>query len=242
MAIKEEDKHLFAFMIDEGKQGGVFVYMPTPMGFINSGHSFVNNLSLLLSDLEMISEVDDILLEGSTEDEVLQKFELLLQRCRKFNIKISRRKVQFGESVKFAGVDLGGENGYKPAQEKCQAILDLSPPESVKDVRSFLGMANSFRNFLPRMSHSLENIRKLLSKNAVFLWQECHQKEFEDFKTALTGPLGLRPFDTSMATQLWVDFSKAGMGLVLTQTNPNDETNKRVIWCDSTSLTPAQTR
>ena len=100
------------------------------MGFINSGHSFVNNLSLLLSDLDVLSKVDDILLEGSTEDEVLHKFELLLIGCRKFNIKILRRKVQFGESVKFAGVTLGGENGYKPAQEKCQAILDLAPPES----------------------------------------------------------------------------------------------------------------
>ena len=156
-------------MIDEGKQGGVFVYTSAPMGFCNSGHSFVNNLSLLLADLDVLSEVDDILLEGSTEDEVLHKFELMLIRCRKFNIKISRRKVMFGESVKFAGVTLGGENGYKPAQEKCQAILDLAPPESVKEVRLFLGMANSFRNFLPRMSHSLENIRKLLGENAVFL-------------------------------------------------------------------------
>ena len=55
VAIKEEDKHLFAFMIDEGKQGGVFVYTSAPMGFINSGHSFVNNLSLLLSDLDILS-------------------------------------------------------------------------------------------------------------------------------------------------------------------------------------------
>ena len=85
--------------------------------------------------------------------------------------------MQFGESVKFAGLKLGGGNGYKPFQEKCQAILDLAPPMSVKEVRSFLGMANSFRNFLPRMSHSLENIRKLLGKDAVYLWQDCYQTE-----------------------------------------------------------------
>ena len=58
----------------------------------------------------------------------------------------------------------------------------------------------------------------------------------------MNGPLGLRPFDTTMNTELWVDFSKAGMGLVLTQSNPRDENDKRVIWCDSTSLTPAQAR
>ena len=113
--------------------------------------------------------------------------------------------------------------------EKCEAILNLVPPTSVKEVRSFLGMANSFRNFLPRMSHSLENIRRLLGKDSVFLWTDVHMKEFEDFKKALTGPMGLRPFDVNMATQLWVDFSKAGMGLVLTQTNPKDDQDKRVI-------------
>ena len=62
------------------------------------------------------------------------------------------------------------------------------------------------------------------------------------FKKELNGPLGLHPFDTTLETQLLVNFSKAGMGLVLTQTNPDDVNDKRVIWCDSTSLTPAQSR
>merc|ERR1712041_18926 len=140
VAIKEEDKQYFAFMVDEGKHGGVFVYTVAPMGFCNSGHSFVNNLSLLLSDLDVWSEVDDLLMEGRTEDEVLKKFEELLIRCRKFNIKISRQKVQFSETVRFAGLTLGGENGYKPFQEKCQAIIDMAPPTSAKEVRSFMGM------------------------------------------------------------------------------------------------------
>ena len=73
---------------------------------------------------------------------------------------------------------------------------------------------------MPKLSHNLDNIRKLLSKNAVFIWTELHQKEFEDFKVALNRLLGLHPFEKGMITQLWVDFSKSGMGLVLTQTNP----------------------
>merc|ERR1712112_588954 len=54
--------------------------------------------------------------------------------------------------------------------------------------------------------------------------------------------MGLKPLDSSMDTQLWVDFSKSGMGSVLTQTNPREDSDKRVIWCDSTALTPAQSR
>merc|ERR1712089_50465 len=58
----------------------------------------------------------------------------------------------------------------------------------------------------------------------------------------LLGPLGLRPFDTALETQLWVDFSKEGMGLVLTQSSPRDANDRGLVWCNSTSLTPAQSR
>ena len=75
------------------------------------------------------------------------------------------------------------------------------------------------------------NIRKLLSKDAIFLWQPEQQREFELFKKELLGPLGLRPFDTALETQLWVDFSKEGMGLVLTQSSPEDTNDRRVVWC-----------
>merc|ERR1712101_31264 len=137
IAIKEADRRFFTFMLDEGgKQGGCYQYTVAPMGFVNSCHYFIKSLSLLLADLDVLSVVDDLLLEGESEEEVLRKFEKLLDRCRQYNIRISKRKIQFGQSVVFAGLHLGGENGYKPAQEKCEAIINLSPPTSVKEVRS----------------------------------------------------------------------------------------------------------
>ena len=50
------------------------------------------------------------------------------------------------------------------------------------------------------MSDALVNIRKLLAKDAIFLWQPEQQKEFEAFKAEILGPLGLRPFDTELET------------------------------------------
>ena len=51
VAIKEEDKHLFSFLLENG----VFNYTAAPMGFINSGHCFVNALSILLADLDVLT-------------------------------------------------------------------------------------------------------------------------------------------------------------------------------------------
>ena len=123
------------------------------MGFINSGHAFVNNLSLLLADLELLSEVDDILLEGSSKDEVLKKFELLLQRCRKYNIKISRQKVQYGEQVVFAGVTIGGKEGFRLTTAKVEGIINMSHPTNLTELRSFLGAYNQLQMYLPNFAH-----------------------------------------------------------------------------------------
>ena len=82
----------------------------------------------------------------------------------------------------------------------------------------------------------------LLKKDSLFLWQEKHQKEFDNFKEILNRPLSLKPFVQGYITRLYVDYSKHCMGLVLTQQNPDKEDDKRVIWCDSTSLTLAQAK
>ena len=90
----------------------MFNYMAAPMGFTNSGHAFMNALTILLADLPVICEVDDCLLEGSDEDEDIEIFIMFLDRCRKYNIKICRRKIQCGPVVDFARMTLGGEQGF----------------------------------------------------------------------------------------------------------------------------------
>ena len=136
VGIKEEDRHLFSFLLEQG----VFNYTATPIGFTNSGHCFVNAPSILIADLDVITEVDDCLLEGATEDQVIDKFVQFLERCHKFNIKISRRKIQLGPVVNFAALTLMGGQGYRPHIEKSEAIQNLAAPTSVKEVRSFVGM------------------------------------------------------------------------------------------------------
>ena len=37
VAIKDADRKYFAFMLDEGKQGGCYVYTVAPIGIVNSG-------------------------------------------------------------------------------------------------------------------------------------------------------------------------------------------------------------
>ena len=135
------------------------------MGFINSGHSFIMIATSLLEGTEAKIEVDNITIGTKTKDELISKFKALLECCRYHNIKLSKRKLQVGTTVIFAGMLIGrGDGSYKPAPLKAKAITKLIHPMTVTKVRSLLGMLNSFKNFIPDMMQLLPNIRSLLRK------------------------------------------------------------------------------
>ena len=92
------------------------------MGFVNSGNHFVSEIMHLLQDLDLIMEVADALIQAPNEEELLDKFEALLKRCRIHNIRLARWKLKFGLVVVFAGYQIGGNDSYRPDKKKIDAL------------------------------------------------------------------------------------------------------------------------
>ena len=63
------------------------------MGFINSGHLFINIATSLLEGTEAKIEVDDVIIGAKTMDELIKKFKAFLECLRYHNIKLSKRKL-----------------------------------------------------------------------------------------------------------------------------------------------------
>ena len=77
---------------------------------------------------------------------------------------------------------------YTPMKNKCDAIINLSPPKSIKEVRQFCGMVNFLSSFLPTLRLLLVPIYKLTKKKNLFKWtQEC-QQAFDIIKDLCTKP------------------------------------------------------
>ena len=57
---------------------------------------------------------------------------------------------------------------YTPMKDKCNAILILSLPKSVKEVHQFCGMVNFLSSFLPKLRLLLVPIYEL-TKKKIFL-------------------------------------------------------------------------
>ena len=227
--ISPNSQDLFAFRLEQG----IFCYKRAAMGFSASGDYMVNITDTMLADLDLQKEVDDILLEADSCESMPEKMIPFFERCRRHGIFLSRSKIEAGTNVEYAGIEINTEIGCRPARSKYRALQDLKPPESVKELRSFMGLINYLAQICPDMRQHTPRIRALLKKENKWQWTRKHQEEFENIKEALTNDTFLKPFNPGWITQLYTDFSKQGIGFCLIQINPNDHKDKILIWASS---------
>ena len=98
-----------------------------------------------------LNQRDDILIGGTTLEDHNETLEKVLQRASDFGITLNREKCQFGvNELEFYGYKFTS-NGLKPTPEKVRAVKECTPPRTREEVRSFLGMIDTFQS----LSHSM---------------------------------------------------------------------------------------
>ena len=110
---------------------------------------------------------DDILIFINTDDpaEQLLKLTAVLETLRNHELLIKGSKTElFRSEVEFLGFQLS-QGGWAPTESKVAAIVECPAPETVKHLRSFLGMANFFRSFIPVYSEMAAPLTELLKKH-----------------------------------------------------------------------------
>jgi len=101
---------------------------------------------------------------------------------------------------------------------KIEVIKQLPPPTNLKGIRSFLGHARFYRNFLKDFSQIARLLTSLLAKDAPFIFNdECHTA-FQILKKALISAPIIQPPDWKLAFEIMCDASDFAVGAVLGQT------------------------
>ena len=104
---------------------------------------------------------DDILTHGSTIKDHEGRIIALLETARQNNLTLNSKKMQFrSQDCKFLGHRLTPE-GLKGDSDKVSEITQMKPPNTIQDLRSFLGMVNCLNRFEPTLSESTEPLRRL---------------------------------------------------------------------------------
>jgi len=131
-------------------------------------------------------------------------------------------KCQFHvQEVSFLGFVVGQE-GVKMDPSKVEAILEWSVPQSVHDIRVFLGLANFYRRFIAKFSKVVAPITALLKKGKKFRWDPAAQQAFECLKQSFTSAPILCHFDPALPVVLEADASDHALGSVISQRGLDD--------------------
>jgi hypothetical protein len=73
-------------------------------------------------------------------------------------------------------------NGIQPVHKKVEAIQRIAPLTTKKQVRSFIGLINYYRDMWPRRSEILIPLTRLTSKDVPFQWTNVEQQAFDKIK------------------------------------------------------------
>ena len=238
--IEKGSRHLFTFILPDGK----FRYTSTPMGFAPSGDIFCQATDRALRGTPALKEVDDILIQGASVEELAKSLEEVLQRCQLHHITLSVKKMQCGDTVSFAGYIISALGTDKPEcrpdPTKIEALKAFKQPTNITEVRSFLGAAQQMGAWHPDLSQATLEMRTLLKQNAPFQWTADTERSFQKIKSMMSDQCNLSSFHMDWWTELITDASYLGLGFVLIQRDDNGKWH--LIWCGSCSLTSAQTR
>ena len=190
---------------------------------------------------------DDILIFSNTDDpaEHLFKLTAVSETLRNHELLIKGSKTElFRSEVEFLGFQLS-QGGWTPTESKVTAIVEWPAPETVKHLRSFLGMADFFRSFIPVYSDMAAPLTELLKNtkggSQNLEWSVSCQTAFMSLKAALTSAPVLRHFDPTLRTAVHIDGSQNAVGAVQLQWQEGED-NPRPVAYMSRKLKGAQYR
>ena len=161
--------------------------------------------------------LDDVLVVSKTFEQHLQHLEEVFQLLFEAGFKINWEKSHLGfPEIEYLGFVVGGGN-IKVSSSKTEAIESFPTPRSCKQLRSFLGLANWYRRFIPDMATISAPLTKLLHKDVPFVWTNEHEEAISAIKQCLIEAPKLYCPDFNKQFEIWSDCSDVGIGGVILQ-------------------------
>ena len=111
---------------------------------------------------------------------------LVLERLTAAGIHLKPEKCRFHvQEVDYLGLVIT-PGGLKMQDVKVATIHDWEDPENVKDIQSFLGLANFYRRFSLNYSKVVAPMTKLTGKSVPWQWETEQHAVFKALKDAFT--------------------------------------------------------
>ena len=183
--IAPECRHLTAFIT----RRGLYQWCRVVMGAMAAPPYFQRVISteVLAGYVQTICElyIDDVITYGSTIEETLENLEKILARFRTFGITVNPEKCKLGlTEIEYVGHTINSD-GLHFTREKLDSVLNFPLPITQADLKSFVGLANYFRDHVGNASilmQPLHDLMKPFQPKKGLIWSEEGKEAFEIVK------------------------------------------------------------
>ncbi len=243
---------------------GFYEFNRMPQGITNAPSTFQRLMEKCMGSLnlkEVLVFLDDVIVLSSTLEEHEARLLRVLQKLREYGLKLSPSKCRFFQtSVCYLG-HMVSSKGVETDSEKVSTLRTWSRPQTLKELKSFLGFAGYYRRFVKDYSKIVKPLNDLtkgyppykkgkrapscpkgyFSVREPFAdrWTPACQRAFETVIEKLTSSPVLGFADPKLLYVLHTDASTSGLGAALYQEQDGD---MRVIAYPSRGLSPSEKR
>src|ERR1700744_640662 len=211
LPVHKEDQPLTAFM-HGGKQ---YMFKKAPFGLKPLSSLFQRGMSRILGDLPFVSFfIDDLVIYSKNRKEHAEHVRSVIERLNEANLIINKEKCNFfATQIALLGftIDL---HGKRIDPRKLANIHEWYPPTSAKQVQSYMGTFNFFREHVPLISTLASPLDALRNAEGKFELNEKQMKAFTALKFLLVNAPILYFPNFGQPFHVATDASNVGIGAV----------------------------
>lgn len=183
--------------------------------------------------------MDDIVVIANTEDEAIERLEMVLNLAASYNLQIKWKKCKFlMKKIEILGHEIEDGN-IKASESKTKDVNKYPVPKNKKELQRFLGFANYFRKFIDNFAFISKPLSDLMRNEARFQIGERERNAFESLKQIITQRPVLMIYRPEAETQVHTDASKFATAAILMQRSSDDNEFHPVMFM-SNKTTEAQ--
>jgi len=248
LRISDVDVPKTAFNTRQGK----FEFLVMPFGLTNAPATFQTMMNSILHPYLfkfVVVYLDDIVIYSQTPQEHAEHLKLVFEALEKHDLYAHPEKCVIGtDNITFCGHRIT-QGHTEPLRDKVQVIKDWPQPETVHEVRQFLGLTGFYRRYVKGYAHITAPLTDLLKeldpakrqqKHRAVSWTYRCQRAFNELKRRLTSKPVLAHPDFGKPFIIETDASEEAIGISLHQTNAKNE--KHPVAYDGRKLSAAERR
>jgi hypothetical protein len=142
----------------------------------------MNSVFMTELDKFVVVFIDDILVYSKNEDKHIEHLHIVLQRLCDHRLYAKLSKCEFWlREIKFLGHTIS-QDGISVDPKKVQEVMNWKPPTTVRQIRSFLGLAGYYRRFILDFSRIAKPMTELLKKGVKFEWSQKREDAFHTLR------------------------------------------------------------